>query len=333
MRAMQLLAPRRVEELPLSLTTLPDPIPGEGEVLIAVRACGACHTDLHTVEGDLDLPRLPIVPGHQVVGTIASVGPGADRFRVGDRVGAAWLYGSCGKCRFCRGRRENLCIAGRYRGLQEDGGYAELALARSDFAFPLPEGFTDIEAAPLLCAGIIGYRALRKTRTRFGDVLGLYGFGASAHVTIQVALQEGIEVFVFSRSEEHLAHARSLGAAWTGRAEEEAPKKLDAAICFAPAGSLVPQILRALDRGGRLALAGVTMTRIPALDYDRDLYHEREIVSVANFTRRDAEELLALAGDIPLRTDVETHPLEHANEVLLRMKKSRINGAAVLTIG
>lgn len=333
MKAMQLLAPRRVEELPLGLTTLPDPVPGDGEILIAVRACGACHTDLHTVEGDLELPRLPLVPGHQIVGEVAAVGPGANRFAVGDRVGAAWLYGSCGKCRFCRGRRENLCLAGRYRGLHEDGGYAELALAAQDFAFLLPAGFTDVQAAPLLCAGIIGYRALRKTRTRFGHVLGLYGFGASAHVTIQVALQEGIEVFVFSRSEEHLEHARALGAAWTGRAEEEAPKKLDAAICFAPAGSLVPPMLRALARGGRLVLAGVTMSEIPALHYDRELYHERSIVSVANFTKKDAEELLLLAGDIPIRTDVTTHPLEQANEVLLRMKQSRINGAAVLTVG
>ena len=333
MRAMQLLAPARVEELPLRAVTLPDPTPGPGEILIAVKACGACHTDLHTVEGDLELPRLPLVPGHQVVGTVAAVGPGARRFELGDRVGAAWLYGSCGKCRFCRGRRENLCIAGRYRGLHVDGGYAEFALALQDFAFPVPAGFSDVGAAPLLCAGIIGYRALRMTRTRFGDVLGLYGFGASAHVTIQVALQEGIEVFVFSRSDQHLAHARTLGATWTGRAEETAPKKLDAAICFAPAGGLVPKILRALDRGGRLALAGVTMSEIPALDYDRELYHERSIVSVANFKRRDAEELLALAGDIPIRTDVETHPLEQANEVLLRMKESRINGAAVLTVG
>ena len=330
---MQLQAPKRVEELPLALVTVAEPLPGEGEIQIAVSACGACHTDLHTVEGDLELARLPLIPGHQIVGTVSATGPGAERFSVGDRVGAAWLYGSCGKCRFCRGRRENLCTAGRYRGLQVDGGYAERALALEDFAFPIPEGFTDVLAAPLLCAGIIGYRALRMTRARFGDVLGLYGFGASAHVTIQVALQQGIEVFVFSRSEEHLAHARALGAAWAGQAGEEAPKKLDAAICFAPAGGLVPVILRALDRGGRLALAGVTMSGIPALDYDRELYHERSIVSVANFTRRDAEELLALAGDIPIRTDVETHPLEKANEVLLRMKESRINGAAVLVVG
>ncbi len=332
MRAMQLLAPKRVEELPLLPVTLLDPKPGPGEILIAVHACGACHTDLHTVEGDLDLPRLPLVPGHQIVGTVSALGPGTKRFTVGDRVGAAWLYQSCGKCRFCRGRRENLCTKGLYRGLHTDGGYAELALAPEDFAFPVPPGFSDVEAAPLLCAGIIGYRALKMTRTRFGDVLGMYGFGASAHVTIQVALEQGIEVFVFSRSEEHLAHARKLGASWTGHAGEQAPKQLDAAICFAPAGELVPLILRALDRGGRLALAGVTMSEIPPIDYDRELYQERSIVSVANFTRRDAEELLALAGDIPIRTDVETHPLERANEALLRMKESRINGAAVLTI-
>jgi alcohol dehydrogenase, propanol-preferring len=332
MRAMQLLRTARAEELPLLAVELPDPVPAPDEILIEVRACGACHTDLHTSEGDLELPRLPVVPGHQIVGTVREVGGRVTLFEVGDRVGAAWIYGTCGSCRFCRSGRENLCVSGEYRGLHRDGGYAELALAKEDFAFPVPAGFTDTEAAPLLCAGIIGYRALRLCGARTGEVLGLYGFGASAHVTIQVARAEGIEVFVFSRSEEHLAHAKKLGATWTGRAGEAAPRKLDAAICFAPAGGLVPKMLRALDRGGRLALAGVTMTPLPEIDYDRELYHERSIVSVANFTRRDAEELLARAAEIPVRTDVEAYPLEQANEVLLRMKESRINGAAVLTV-
>jgi propanol-preferring alcohol dehydrogenase len=330
---MQLSAPAPAEAGPLALVDLPEPEPGPGELCIEVAACGACHTDLHTVEGDLELPRLPLVPGHQVVGKVRAVGEGVTGFAAGDRVGAAWLYDACGRCRFCRKGRENLCKKGRYRGLHVDGGYAEVALANAEYTFPVPPGFSDLEAAPLLCAGIIGFRALRLSRASFGQVLGLYGFGASAHVTIQVAVEQGIEVYVFSRSEEHLEHARRLGAVWTGRAGDAAPKKLDAAICFAPAGELVPEILAAMERGATLALAGVTMTKIPELDYDSLLYQERMVRSVANFTKRDAEELLQLAADIPIRTDIEVHPLAAANEVLVRMKESRINGAAVLKVG
>ena len=333
MRAMVLTETAPAESHPLVLMDLPDPEPGPGDVRIRVLACGACHTDLHTVEGDLTLPRLPLVPGHQVVGVVDAVGAGVSSFEVGDRVGAAWLHDACGACRFCRRGRENLCKKGRYRGLDVDGGYAELCLAKADYAFPIPEGFTDFDAAPLLCAGIIGYRALRLTGARFGDVLGLFGFGASAHVTIQVALERGIEVHVFSRSEEHRKHAERLGAVFTGELGDAGPKRLDAAICFAPAGPMVPRILAKMERGATLALAGVTMTPIPEMDYDSLLYQERVVRSVANFTKRDATELLALATDIPIRTDIEVHPLERANEALLRMKESRITGAGVLRVG
>jgi propanol-preferring alcohol dehydrogenase len=330
MRAMVLARPSPTEDRPLALRDLPEPRPGPGEVLIEVAACGVCHTDLHTVEGDLPLPRLPLVPGHQVVGRVIGTGEGARRHAAGDRVGVAWLAGTCGACARCRSDRENLCEAGRFTGLDVDGGYAERMVAREDFAFPLPAGSSDEAAAPLLCAGIIGYRALRLSGAARGGTLGLFGFGASAHVTIQVALHEGIRVFAFSRSEEHRALAERFGAEWTGRVEDYPPGKLDAAICFAPAGSLVPAILGHLDRGATLALAGVTMTEIPPLDYDRLLYHERRITSVANFTRRDAADLLDLAVAIPIRTETSLFPLADANEALLALKQGRISGAAVL---
>ncbi len=332
MQAILLERPAPIEERPLRAVTLPDPVPGPGELLLEVSVCGACRTDLHTVEGDITPPAFPIVPGHQVVGRVRSAGPGAGRFSPGDRVGAAWIHDACGECPRCLSGRENLCEGARFHGFHVNGGYAELMLARADYAFPLPEGFPDVHAAPLLCAGIIGYRALRLSRAAPGQVLGLYGFGGSAHVTIQVARHLGMEVFVFSRSAEHRELARELGAAWTGRAEEDPPRKLDAAVCFAPAGPLVPEILRVMDRGATLALAGVTMTPIPEIDYDRLLYQERAVTSVANFTRKDAEELLRYAGEIPLRTEIETHPLAAANDVLLRMKRSLINGTAVLEI-
>jgi len=333
MRAMSLARTGPAESGPLELVDLPDPTPGEGEILIEVKACGACHTDLHTVEGDLTLPRLPLVPGHQIVGRVRARGGGADRFRIGDRVGVPWLHSACGSCRYCRSGSENLCKTARFTGLNADGGYAELCVAPERYAYPIPMGFTDAHAAPLLCAGIIGYRSLRLSRAKEGDVLGLYGFGASAHLTIQVAIHRGMEVYVFTRSEEHRELARELGATWTGVAGEAAPKLLDAAVCFAPAGGLVPPILDAMDRGATLALAGVTMSPIPEIDYDRSLYQERAVTSVANFTRTDATELLDLAATIPIRTEVETYPLEEANDVLVRMKESRIRGAAVLTVG
>jgi len=259
-------------------------------------------------------------------------GEGADRFEIGQRVGVPWLYRTCGRCEFCQRGLENLCREARFTGLHADGGYAEAMVVHQDFAYLLPDGYSDVQAAPLLCAGIIGYRALRLSGVEPGQRLGMYGFGASAHVTIQVARHRGCEVYVFTRSEGHRRLARELGAVWVGGAEDDPGVKLHGSIIFAPAGHLVPEALRVLERGGTLALAGVTMTPIPELDYDRLLYWERSIKSVANFTRRDAEELLALAPEIPIRTTVQTFPLDAANEALLALKRSEIDGAGVLVI-
>jgi propanol-preferring alcohol dehydrogenase len=332
MKAMLLREPKPAEERPLELTDLPLSEPGPGEIRLAVRVCGVCRTDLHTVEGDLDLPKLPLVPGHQVVGLVAARGDGANRFAEGQRVGVPWLYRTCGECEFCQRGLENLCQDAQFTGLHADGGYAEAMVVPEDFAYPIPEGFSDVAAAPLLCAGIIGYRALRLSEIQPGQRLGLYGFGGSAHVTIQVARHWGCEVYVFTRSEGHKQLARELGAVWVGRAEDTPPAKMHSSIIFAPAGGLVPEALRVLERGGTLALAGVTMTPIPELDYDRLLYWERTVRSVANFTRQDAEELLQVAAEIPIHTTVQTFPLEAANEALLALKRSEIDGTGVLVV-
>jgi propanol-preferring alcohol dehydrogenase len=331
MRAMVLEQPRRAEERPLLERDLSLPAPGDGEIRVRVRACGVCHTDLHTVEGDLRLPKLPVVPGHQIAGTVEACGAGSRRFREGDRVGVPWLHRTCGACAFCAAGRENLCESAAFTGLDADGGYAEAMVVPEGFAHPLPASFPDTSAAPLLCAGVIGYRALRLSEIQPGGRLGLYGFGASAHIVIQIARHRGCEVDVFTRSAEHRELARRLGAAWTGRAEETPPAPLDAAILFAPAGALVPEALRVLRRGGVVALAGITMSPIPQLDYAR-LYHERTLRSVANSTRRDVAELLELAAAIPLRTEIETFPLSEANEALVALKESRIRGAGVLVV-
>lgn len=333
MRAMVLFSPGPAEGKPLQRSELPLPVPGSGEIRLRVRACGICHTDLHTVEGDLSLPKLPVVPGHQVVGVVDAIGEGVTRFVPGQRVGVPWLYSTCGVCEFCRSGRENLCRQARFTGLHADGGYAEAMVVPEAFAYPLPEGLSDTEAAPLLCAGIIGYRALRLSEVKPGERLGMWGFGASAHLTLQVARHLGCEVFVFTRSEEHRRLARELGAAWVGTAQDEPPAPVHAGIIFAPAGWLVREALRVLERGGTLALAGVTMTPIPELDYDRYLYWERTVRSVANFTRQDAEEFLRLAAEIPVRPTVQTFPLEAANEALQALKEGRINGAGVLVVG
>jgi len=331
---MLLREPKPAEQRPLELADLPLPEPGPGEVRLAVQACGVCRTDLHTVEGgDLALPKLPVVPGHQIVGVVEARGEGADRFAEGQRVGVPWLYRTCGECEFCAQGLENLCQDAQFTGLHADGGYAEAMVVPQDFAYPIPEGFSDLEAAPLLCAGIIGYRALRMSKIAPGQRLGLYGFGGSAHVTIQVALHWGCAVYVFTRSEGHRRLARALGAVWVGGAEDDPPAKMHGSIIFAPAGGLVPAALRVLERGGTVALAGVTMTPIPELDYDRLLYWERGIRSVANFTRQDAEGLLQVAAEIPIQTTVQTFPLEAANEALLALKRSDIDGVAVLVVG
>lgn len=331
MRAMQLHQPKPVEENPLTLVDLPIPEPGPGQVRIRVRVCGVCHTDLHTVEGELELPRLPIVPGHQIVGSVDALGEGASRFQPGDRVGVAWLNWTCGECTFCRQGLENLCVRARFTGLHADGGYEEYVVVDERFAYPLPPGFSDEEAAPLLCAGIVGYRSLRLSGIQPGGNLGLYGFGASAHLVIQVARHWDCQVYVFTRSPEHQALARQLGAVWVGRAEEQPPVPLDASVVFAPAGWIVPLALGHLRPAGTLAINAIHMSPIPEMSYQR-IYQERVLRSVANLTREDADQFLRLAGEIPVRTEVETFPLEGANEVLKRLKASRIRGAAVLRV-
>jgi propanol-preferring alcohol dehydrogenase len=332
MKAMLLRQQRPIETGPLELAEVPAPLPGPGQVRVRVSVCGLCHTDLHIVEGELPARRLPLIPGHQVVGRVDALGQGASRFQIGDQVGVAWLYSTCRACPFCQSGRENLCERARFTGYHVDGGYAQHLVVHQDFAYPIPAGFPDIKAAPLLCAGIIGYRALRLSGIQRGGRLGLYGFGASAHIAIQVAGYWGCQVYVFSRSPEHQRLARELGAVWVGRAEEEPPQKLDSAIIFAPAGRLVPEALGALDKGGTLALAGIYMSPIPELDYGQHLYHERTVRSVANSTRQDAMEFLRLAAEVPIRTEVEAFPLEEANRALRLLKEGRIQGAGVLLV-
>jgi propanol-preferring alcohol dehydrogenase len=331
MRAFILEHARPVEENPLREAELPIPTPGPGEVRVKVRACGLCHTDLHTVEGDLTAHKRPVVPGHQIVGVIDALGRGVTAHKEGDRVGLPWLHSTDGTCEFCRGGLENLCPNARFTGYDTDGGYAEYAVALADFCYPIPAIFPDENAAPLLCAGIIGYRSYRLTAIRPGENLGLYGFGASAHLVIQLARNQKCNVFVFTRNERHRTLARELGAVWTGRAEDTPPEPLHAAIIFAPAGNLLPHALRVLRKAGRLALAGITMSQIPALDYSL-LYHEKVVRSVANSTRQDAREFLALAGEVPLKTEIQIFDLSQANQALQALKKSEIVGAGVLRV-
>jgi propanol-preferring alcohol dehydrogenase len=329
---MLLEKPGPAESSPLHLRDLPEPTPGPGEILVRVHCCGVCHTDLHVVEGDLSLPRLPIIPGHQIVGTVSARGNNVTTQKEGDRVGIPWLYSTCGTCRFCASASENLCETARFTGLHANGGYAEQIVVHESFAHPLPVNFTDESAAPLLCGGVIGYRSYRLSQVRPGERIGLYGFGASAHIVLQLARHYGCEVDVFTRTPAHQDLARQLGATFVGRAEDNPPSPLDAAILFAPAGSLVPHALRALRKGGTLALAGITMSTIPPLEY-ANLYHERVIRSVANSTRQDVREFLELAAAIPITTEVQLFPLDEANRTLLDMKHSRIRGAAVLMLG
>ncbi len=326
MRAMVLERQRQ----PLRLTELPEPEPGPGEVALRVRACGVCRTDLHIVDGELPNPKLPLVPGHQIVGEVLATGPGAERFSAGDRAGVPWLGWTCGECRYCRSGRENLCDRARFTGYDRDGGYAECAVADERFCFPVPDGYPDVQAAPLLCAGLIGYRSLRLA----GDAerLGLYGFGAAAHIICQVAAHQGRRVFAFTRpgDSETQEFARSLGAEWAGGSAER-PEELDAAIVFAPAGELVPAALRALAKGGTVVCAGIHMSDIPSFPYEI-LWGERQVRSVANLTRRDGEEFMALAPQVPVRTEVAEYPLEDANAALGDLRAGRLRGAAVLVL-
>jgi alcohol dehydrogenase, propanol-preferring len=331
MRALILENTGPVETNPLREVHLPIPQPASGELRVKVSACGLCHTDLHTVEGDLPPHKHPVVPGHQIVGRVEAIGSGAGGYKEGDRVGIPWLHSTDGTCEYCRNDLENLCFNARFTGYDVNGGYAEYTVAPANFCYPIPAAFSDESAAPLLCAGIIGYRSYRLSGIRAGQNLGLYGFGASAHLVIQLARHQGIDVFVFTRSDAHRAHAKQLGAAWTGRAEDNPPEPLHAAIIFAPAGSLVPEALRVLRKGGTLALAGITMSQIPPLDY-RLLYDEKTVRSVANSTRQDAHDFLRVAAEIPLKTEVEVFDLAQANRALQALKKSEIRGAGVLRI-
>ena len=331
MRAMRLRAPGPVERDPLEAVDLPAPVPGPGEVRLKIGACGLCHTDLHEVEGELPLPKLPVIPGHQIVGVVEARGDGARRFAMGDRVGVPWLHSTCGACAACRRGAENLCDGARFTGYHVDGGYATHAVVPEAFAFRLPGGLTDVQAAPLLCAGIIGYRALCLADVKPGERLGLFGFGASAHIAIQVARFWECAVWVFTRTPEHRALAKALGASWVGGAEDEPPGLLDRAISFAPVGSVIPLALAKLRKGGTLALAGIHLDRIPEMPYTL-LYGERTLRSVTASARRDADALLALAVRIPIRTEVEVFPLEEANAALQRLKAGRISGAGVLRI-
>jgi len=333
MKAMVLDQPGKVETAPLAEREAPTPEPGAGEILVRVEVCGVCRTDLHVVEGELPPHRQPIIPGHEIVGRVEKRGPGAERFKVGDRAGVAWLHRSDGTCRYCQRGQENLCDNPRFTGYDDDGGYAQFTVAFEDFAYALPEELDAPTLAPLLCAGIIGYRALKRSEVKAGQRLGLYGFGASAHIVIQIALHWGCEVYVASRDERHRALAKEMGAVWVGEAADTPPRKLDSAILFAPAGELVPPALEALDKGGTLAIAGIYLTAIPSLDYDRHLFRERTLRSVTANTRRDGQELLKLAAEIPLRAHTEAFPLAQANEALRRLKHDEISGAAVLQVG
>jgi len=327
MRAMILKQPGQ----PLEPADLPKPQPGPGQVLVKVHVCGLCRTDLHVVDGDLTEPKLPIVPGHQIVGSVAEVGEGVERFAIGQRVGIPWLGGSCGTCEFCISDRENLCDHSRYTGYQFDGGFAEYTTASERFCFPIPEGYPDLQAAPLLCAGLIGYRSLCMAGD--GRRLGFYGFGAAAHILIQVARYQQREVFAFTRTGDTTSQefARSLGAVWAGDSDQTPPEPLDAAIIFAPVGELVPAALRAVKKGGIVVCAGIHMSDIPSFPYSI-LWEERQIRSVANLTRRDGEEFLALAPKVPVHTTVFPYTLEKANEALEDLRHGRFDGAAAIVV-
>ena len=332
MRACFLRTPAKVETNPLEYGEYPEPEPGDGEVLVRVKVCGVCRTDLHVIEGELPSKVSPVIPGHQVVGVIEKLGPGAKRFAVGTTVGIAWLHKTDGTCEYCRRGEENLCDAAQFTGYSVNGGYAEHIVAPEVFIYALPRGFSEQQAAPLLCAGIIGYRCLKLAGAARGEKLGFYGFGAAAHVAIQVARHWGVKVYASTRDAKHQRLAMELGAQWTGGTLEAPPAKLDAAIVFAPAGEIVPAALQALRKGGRLILGGIHMSPIPSFGYDL-LYEERMIRSVANNTRRDGEEFLSLAAEIPIHTKVRVYPLADANNALNALKNDAIPGAAVLQVG
>lgn len=322
----------RVEREPLRLEDLPDPVPGPGEILVRVSACGICHTEIDEIEGRLQ-PEFPIVLGHQIIGRVAVLGPGAKQFKLGDRVGIAWIYSACGTCDFCKRGNENLCSDFKGAGYHAHGGYAQYAVIHESYAYSIPARFPDSQAAPLLCAGAIGYRDLMLSGIKKGQTLGLFGFGASAHIVIQVAKYWGCEVFVFSRGKEHRKLAKKLGASWAGGPEDEPPKKLHCAIDFTPVGETVVNALKVLEKGGRLVMAVIRKrNRIPSLDYAELLWDEKEIKSVANITRRDVRDFLTLAAEIPIIPEVQEFGLEEANQALLLLKQGKIQGSGVLRV-
>ena len=332
MKAMVLKKISPIEKEPLKMMDLSDPVPGLKEILVKISACGICHTELDEIEGRLP-PRLPIVLGHQIVGRVKELGSGVTKFNLGDRVGIAWINSACGECHFCKEGHENLCSEFQGTGCHTDGGYAQYTVVSEEFAYLIPKRFSDAEAAPLLCAGAIGYRDLILSDIKKGQTLGLFGFGASAHIVIQVAKYWGCEVFVFTRGEEHRKLAKKLGASWAGGPEDEPPRKLHCAIDFTPVGETVPQALRVLEKGGRLVLAVIRKRNpIPPLDYARLLWDEKEIKSVANITRRDAREFLPLAAEIPIIPEVQEFKLEEANHALILLKQGKIQGAGILTM-
>ncbi len=332
MKAMVLSKCAPIEERPLSYQEVPCPIPSRGEVLVRIHACGVCRTDLHLVEGELHNPTLPIIPGHQGVGEVVALGDGCQHLHEGDRVGIAWLRHTCQHCNFCKAGHENLCDASLYTGYQVSGAYAEYAVVPEDYAYRIPKSFSDVEATPLLCAGIIGYRAFKRACVPPQGRLGLFGFGSSAHVTAQVAQYYGCEIYVATRDVRHQDLARKMGAVWVGDADAPLPRPVDSVIIFAPAGELVPTALRSLRKGGTVALAGITMSDIPSMDYDSCLFHEKQLLSVESNTREDGHELLKLAETIPIKPHISVFGLQEANEVLLKLKNDAINGSAVLIV-
>ena len=330
MKAMVLKEHLPIEKEPLHMVELPDPIPGPQDILVKVSVCGVCHTELDEIEGRIQ-PVLPVVLGHEIVGRIAGLGSEAKRFRLGDRVGIAWINTTCGKCHFCQQGNENLCLGFKATGCHTNGGYGQYTVVPEEFAYPIPERFSDAEAAPLLCAGAIGYRDLRLANIKKGQTLGLFGFGASAHIVIQVAIYWGCEVYVFTRSKEHRNLAEKLGATWTGGTGDEPPKRLNSAIDFTPVGETVPHALGLLEKGGRFVLAVIRKRNsIPPLDYVKHLWDEKELKSVANITRKDLLDFLPLAAEIPILPEVEEFRLEEANRVLMLLKQGKIQGAGVL---
>jgi alcohol dehydrogenase, propanol-preferring len=332
MKAMVLHACASVETAPLRWLEVPDPEPGDREVRVRVSTCGICRTDLHVIECELPFPGHPVIPGHQIIGTVDRLGPGAGRFKTGQRIGIAWLRHTCGKCVYCRAGRENLCENARFTGYHAPGGYAEYAAVHEDFAYLIPDIFTNTEAPPLLCAGIIGYRSLKRSQLRPGESLAIYGFGSSAHIVLQIALHMGCKVYVCTRGPKHRELAARLGAEWVGENAHEIPVETDSAIIFAPAGMLVPQALSRLRKGGTLALAGIYMTDIPQMNYENHLFYEKNVHSVTANTREDGIELLRIAAEIPIRPQVEVFSLAGANEALIRLKEDKIEGSGVLVV-